>query len=82
MGSSKAVVSFSLLGFAPNLIAFLFLPDWQTQLSIGVCTCVSAFGFWATFRLIPVLARLTVAKGLWGEVSDPGSDSIGQVTID
>lgn len=76
MGSSKAVVSFSLLGFAPNLIAFLFLPDWQTQLSIGVCTCVSAFGFWATFRLIPVLARLTVAKGLWGkDINKKGTEA-------
>lgn len=65
---SLAVVS--LLGFLPNLYAFAQLADWQTRFSIAVSAIVSAFGFWATFRLIPTVQRLTLRQGLFGASRD------------
>lgn len=75
------MIKLSLLGFLPNLIALVRLPDWQTKFTIAACACVSAFGFWATFRLIPVISRLTVAKGLWGKDINKNGTEAGEKKI-
>lgn len=67
MGRTRSVAALSLLAGVPNLLAFTQLREWQTLFTVGASAMVSAFGFYATFRLIPVIQRLTVAKGLWGE---------------
>lgn len=66
MGRARSVAVLSLLAGLPNILAFTQLRDWQTLFTVGASAFVSAFGFWATFRLIPILQRMTVARGLWG----------------
>jgi UDP-N-acetylglucosamine--dolichyl-phosphate N-acetylglucosaminephosphotransferase len=76
VGRQRSLVTLSLLGFLPNLYAFAQLADWQTRFSIAASAIVSAFGFWATFRLIPTVQRLTLRRGLFGmDINKKGTEA-------
>lgn len=50
----------------PCLLAFQRLRSAQLSASLLVSALVSAWGFYATKRLIPVVARSTERRGLFG----------------
>lgn len=66
----------ALLGFAPCVAAFLRIDDARTWWSIITSACVSLAGFEVTKRVIPLLKRYTLRRGLFGkDINKKGTEA-------
>ena len=71
----------ALLGFAPCIAAFLRIDDARTWWSIFVSASVSFAGFEVTKRVIPLLKRYTLNRGLHGKDINKRGTEAGEKPI-
>lgn len=77
----RPVFYLGLAGFVPPLFAFFFIGDERVMYSIVVSALVSAFGFLATKRLVPIIRARTLKAGLGGMDINKRGTELGEKMV-
>ena len=63
-------------GFLPCMFAFVMLEDVRTRYSVVISAIISAFGFLATRKAIPIVKEYTLRSNLFGmDINKRGAPS-------
>lgn len=64
-------------GFLPCMFAFVMLADVRTRYSVVISAVISAFGFLATRKAIPIVKEYTLRSNLFGmDINKRGAPSL------